>query len=546
MKKTKRMTRIFAGTLAAVRMMATVTSLAASADESPVGAATSMNTRAAFGSEADEYIQQTSIKLGMIAIETYVPGGKLMTPLLKDMLGACGVIPKEVSMKEINRNITEMRAELNSKLSELEKELKNSSTTILNKIKNENYMSGFGTELNGLHTSVKNIADQIDAFNNDPSLTPEERAVEIAALIGNNTTWDDSGNLVFRIRNIASMLNGTGFADADERNMYEVVYDNCTSDVMFSGEAYDLASKYVDRVMYEYLYGFTVMAQCFDAANTVSQLSPEQVAGFSEKTKHRYLDAVSQKSVVDKMFGSISDEVFNADREGSVASAYSVFHYKKNNERSIYINEGNHIVLSKNVKETAFRYGSTSDSATAGKRYAQAKKDISAALKASALKGSDIKKIYVYAYDKYPELSFDDYLEYVGIDTSNFKGSLTKYFSKTDDVTEDIFTEEVITHYTLGLDTFSHSISQNEALSCYYKALEAGDFTMIFDLLPDYGISRKNSHDLYERVKAMPRGDGTFDTYKVFSLEEYNSLIALTFESGELPEAPATAAEILG
>ena len=547
--KTNRMNKIIASTAAAIMMMTMASSLAASADTVDIDAVTSMSTQASLSARdpVDDYVQQTSIKLGMIALEEYVPGGKLIAPLLGDLLSACGIVPKEASLDDINENITEMRAELNSRLNDLEKKLDKSTTDILNKITNKTYIYGLGTELDKLHTSIHGIGNQIDSFNGDTTLTPEERAVEIAALIGNNSEWNTDGKLVFRIKNIGNTLSGRPLADMNGRNMYKVVYDECTSGVMFSGEAYDKAASYVDRVMYEYFYSYTVMSQCFEAANTVAQFTPEQVDALSATVKHKYFNTVSQRSVVDKEVRTVSDQVFNADREDSVVSAYAVFNYKKNNERNVLLLDGKNIVISKNVKETAIKFGSTDNSETAKTRYNQAKNAISDTLKSSAIKGSDIKKIWLYAYDKYPDMSFDEYLAYVGIDTSNFKGSMTKFFSKSDDVSvgEDYY--DGGRHYTVGIDTFRHIFSQNEEMTRANEAMKAmrnNDIERARELFKGSGLCRKISHDLVKKTKCAGATMGVAATYDVYSLKEYDDPIILTFEEGTLAATPRTAGEM--
>lgn len=50
------------------------------------------------------------------------------------------------------------------------------------------------------------------------------------------------------------------------------MYDFNVPNAMFSGEAYNNAKPYVDRVMFEYLYDYSVIAEGLEAVRTVADI----------------------------------------------------------------------------------------------------------------------------------------------------------------------------------------------------------------------------------------------------------------------------------
>ena len=122
------------------------------------------------------------------------------------------------ALSTINENIVQLRDEMNERIDELESRLDYSTKQILNKIKNQTFISGMGTELDKLHTSVTGIAGQIEVLKKDTSMSEEERAINIAAQIGSNTEWNRDGSLVFRIKTLGNVLAGRSFADMEGRD----------------------------------------------------------------------------------------------------------------------------------------------------------------------------------------------------------------------------------------------------------------------------------------------------------------------------------------
>ena len=369
-----------------------------------------INTTANSASLEDQ-AKNLAIKAGITLFGKFVPYGSSIAPALEGMLISFGLYSDRLadSTKQLNENINRLREELVGMINNLDKKLDKKTSDVLNKIVDQSYIGGLGEELDSLHTSVTGIASQINTLNNDTSLTDEERNVEIAALIGNNTSWNYSNSFVHRIRNIGNILSGKVFKDMQSRDMYQVLYDDAKRNVMFSGEAYDSIEPYIERVMYEYFYAYSVIHQCFESARKVSELKPEQVALFSETTKEKYIQNYSLKSLVIGEIASIADDIYNVDRTDSVVTHYALFKYKKEQERNIFLGKGGNGIpfTIEDNKMCGFWAGSGNDKSG----IAKAVQNIESFTKKNGqLSVDETRSLYEYVCKTYPELSFTEFL----------------------------------------------------------------------------------------------------------------------------------------
>ena len=111
---------------------------------------------------------KTVWKTGMAAFSQVFPLTKVLDPLFEPLFNST-----PAKLEAINKSIKELRQEMNERLDSLEKSVDKSTKIVLNKIKNQTYLNGLGTELDNLHRSVREIADQIESKNKDSSKTPE-------------------------------------------------------------------------------------------------------------------------------------------------------------------------------------------------------------------------------------------------------------------------------------------------------------------------------------------------------------------------------------
>ena len=273
------------------------------------------------------------------------PGIEKVTGVLEQLLGASGVLDiKETTLDDVNDNLNQLRKDIETKLEKISSQISQTGEYVLDQISNKLYVNGLGHELDSLHTTASGMAAQIKSIRNSSSLTEKEKLVEIAALIDSNKEWYKEGHFVFRIWNISNTLSGQTFSDLNNRDLYQVLYDTYLPQCLFTSEIYDKAAPYVERVMYEFFYGYSIMAECMKAAMDVAKFSNADVAALSQKQKNQYTNIVSVKDVVEDEIMRESERILNIHDENSIFARYSNFLYNAQNSRLNYVDKGNVLV----------------------------------------------------------------------------------------------------------------------------------------------------------------------------------------------------------
>ena len=465
---------------------------------------------------------KTVWKTGMAAFSQVFPLTKVLDPLFEPLFNST-----PAKLEEINKSIKELRQEMNERLDSLEKSVDKSTKIVLNKIKNQTYLNGLGTELDNLHRSVREIADQIESKNKDSSKTPEQRALAIASLIGKSNTWSDTSKPILTIQKIADTLAGDTFTDFDGRDFYQVMFDYAAGDVMFSGEAYDAAKPYVDRVMLEYFYAYTVLKQCLEAAKTVSLFTDEQVAAFNEVDKFEYLNTVSDTVTIDDELEKITDQIFDASSEKSVVSHYTAFKYNAQHDRNVFVNKGTECIpVAEKVRQIRPSYkperGSGSDFADSV--YNKGKNDISSSIAKNAVSSSSMKALYDYYRSRYPGITFIDYLKKTDIDASAFVADHTSFFPVSDKISDVHTFGSYRNDYYAGFTGFDPRAAKTEekTVNWYHRSMRGMTNQVYFEvynnsvLVFDKGKRTLAENTAEKILRKMPGADLSVDVHEPY------------------------------
>lgn len=358
---------------------------------SAASAATVSASAASTGSVAGD----AAYAAGLGAIRQYVPGGQIIAGALDAICSS--FMDSGPSLGDISKDISDMRSEMNRQFNDIKNQMKNYSEQIENKIVDQTVISNKGVGLDKLMTGLKNTTRQIDSINSS-HLNDNEKAVEIAALIGNNTQWNNSSNLYFEYQDLMNTLSSPSFADQKNRDLFRVLSDDFKSKVMFSGEALDMSSPYVQRVMLLGLYAYSINAQCLKAAQTVSQFTDADEAVLSKTELYKYNAVKSLTNIIDSEINAVNTQMFDTESANSVMTHYINY---ENTSRTIFLNKG---TVEKPLKST-LRVGELSDS-----------KAVCGITQSPALSYDDIKAIADYIKSAYPKESFRGYLTTVGFD----------------------------------------------------------------------------------------------------------------------------------
>ena len=389
MKNIKRTNRIKTKIIASVLSVVAIFSVASAA------------TVSASAASVEGIIEKASYKVGLAAVSSDVPGGNLISPALDAIFSS--FMDNGPSLNDISQDISAMRSEMNTQFNDIKRQMKDYNEAIENKIVDQTVISGKGIGLDQLMTGLKNTERQIDSINGS-SLNDNEKAVEIAALIGNNTQWNNSSNLYFEYQDLMNTLSSSSFADQKNRDLFQVLSDDFKSKVMFSGEALDLSSPYVHRVMLLGLYAYSINAQCLKAAQTVSQFTDKDEATLSKTEMYKYNSVKSLTNIIDSEINAVNTQMFDTDSANSVMTHYINY---ENTSRTIYLNKG---TVEKPLKN-ALKVGELSDANA-----------VCGIIQSPALSYDDIKALADYIKSAYPGDSFRGYLAKVGFDMTKVPG----------------------------------------------------------------------------------------------------------------------------
>lgn len=322
MKKATLTKRILATVLVIVTIFSVSTStLAYAAKKEDAKAAASYLTDEPDGS----LIPEAGYAAGLALIRQFVPGGGAIAAVLDTIVS--GFRDNGPTLSDLSYQISQLRSEISTQFADVKSQMKFYSEEIENKIVDQTVIAGKGTGFDKLMTALQGTDRQIKAIMDDSTISENEKAVEVAALIGKNSEWIKLNNLYFAYRDFMNTMASSSFASQKDRDLYQVVYDDFTHQVMFSGEAQDMSRPYVERVMLLGLYAYSINVQCLKAAQTVSKFTPEEVAALNEDEQVNYRATKSLTSVVNAEIIDMHECMFDLNTVNSVAS-----HLKKYTE----------------------------------------------------------------------------------------------------------------------------------------------------------------------------------------------------------------------
>ena len=259
-------------------------------------------------------------------------------------------------------DLDKLREHLDEELNHIKADIARLGVDLKNEINMTFYAGNLGQELVDMHTTSSLNADNIARYKNSADYpTENDRLVMVASLIGNTNDWSNNKqNLVYRIHQIGLLLKGTTYSDLDGKSLYQKVYDYYAKKSLFSGEIYDKAVPYINSIVYEYLYAYSVLMECMEASLKVARFTAEDEKALSDKVSEEYKKIKSNSaSVIAEEVGAETLLLFNFKNENSLVSQYSNFLYNAENNRFTYLNKGTTL---KAVRSTLGSYEPGSES----------------------------------------------------------------------------------------------------------------------------------------------------------------------------------------
>ena len=235
-------------------------------------------------------------------------------------------------------DLKELREHLDTELEKINQQIISMGDQLLNELGNEMYTMKIGDVIDDMYGTAVRDAERINTHLSDDSLTENEKLVEIAALIGRSNTWSSSEHKISRFWKVANLISGETVTKIDSKNLYDTIYEYFSKKVLFSGEAYDKATPYINKIVYEFLYSQSVLAQCLGASLKVANFTDEEIAALSP-TQRDILSKSTVKSIEDEI-GAETMMLFNFHDQKSFISLYSNYLYNAENSRFTYLNKG--------------------------------------------------------------------------------------------------------------------------------------------------------------------------------------------------------------
>lgn len=264
--------RTFSALLAAVMMMSTAATIAASAADT--NTVVKMNTTAAtaqanvldptFNLNSD-LLKTKNVTTATIfkVLEGTTKYGKYFTPALSfvtDLVFGPKKDPTQQKLDDINDKIDK----LFDRIDELQDE-------IVNSFGNQLGIQNFYDKFVAFKSQIQNMRKKIDQISGDDSLTQLDKIAKIGSLAGSYNEWDVKFEDVQG--QLDELINKPSFTQ--NCNIFELTYNHFCGESMFSGEAIDKAKPLCDSLMQVYIAGATTITECLAAQYYVSQLPDE-------------------------------------------------------------------------------------------------------------------------------------------------------------------------------------------------------------------------------------------------------------------------------
>ena len=272
-KKTNgKVKRTLTAALAAIMMMSTAATIAASADNTQ--AVVNMNTSSAMAASGnsfavveldDDLLKVKDVTSGTLfkILEETTEYGKFFTPALSgilDMFIGGQSDPTQEKLDHINDKIDK----LFDRIDKLQNDLVSTMETDMG-------IQSFHEVYTAFKAQTKTMRRKINEISKDNSLTKLDKIAKIGSLAGTYSEWD------IKFENVLGQLNElfenpSATANA---NIFELTYRHFCGQVMFSGEAIDKAKPLCDALMQTYIAGCTTLTECLSAQLYISQLPKE-------------------------------------------------------------------------------------------------------------------------------------------------------------------------------------------------------------------------------------------------------------------------------
>lgn len=369
------------------------------------------------GTSPSKTQDNTSEKVYQVMRQTYgniigktlgnVPYVKFVAePVKKLILSMIGLGKEHLVPQKTN---AQLASDLSNKIDEAKNEIKRAIETVPS-------IKEYGVRLDAFTTSSTTMAQKVEDYKNDKTLTENEKAVKIAALLGHSSTWEEGNSNIlnqmhYAAQSMRSKSKNGPKADLHARNMFEVFYDYNKETSMFSGEAMDKSDNAIRLRIAEYAESCKVLAEVLRAHDKVASLTPEEAAALSASVKTTYNRIKCDKKDIRTQMNDIIATFTGKKTSSNQNARYGILDAAKayySKDRLIFIEKNgdkfNEIQLNPKVSKLKSEF------------YGHGGENFK---KESALNGDQIRKLQAHANSL--GMTMCEYLEKMGFDMKDVK-----------------------------------------------------------------------------------------------------------------------------
>ncbi|MBR6983297.1 MAG: hypothetical protein IKH75_07165 [Ruminococcus sp.] len=137
---------------------------------------------------------------------------------------------------------------------------------------NENNKQTLAALFRLLNANVKDLYSKIKGIMTNNDLTPEQKLVLLADLNNENGY---GGSYLVNVRHTVDMISSTIPENGTKLciDLYQSLYDLCTKNYLFAGEAHKEAMISANALTKEYMYANALLLQCQNAARALDTSS---------------------------------------------------------------------------------------------------------------------------------------------------------------------------------------------------------------------------------------------------------------------------------
>ena len=272
-KKTNgKVKRTLTAALAAIMMMSTAATIAASADNTQ--AVVNMNTSSAMAASGnsfavveldDDLLKVKDITSGTLfkVLEECTEYGKFFTPALSGILDLFIGAKPDPTQEKLDK--------INEKIDKLFDRIDKMQNELISTMETDIGVQSFHEAYTAFKAQTKAMRRKISEISTDTSLTQLDKIAKIGSLAGAYSEWD------IKFENVLGQLNELFMnpSATANTNIFELTYRHFCAQSMFSGEAIDKAKPLCDALMQTYIAGCTTLTECLSAQLYISQLPKE-------------------------------------------------------------------------------------------------------------------------------------------------------------------------------------------------------------------------------------------------------------------------------